>query len=136
MPALLQISMPRWSAADDAAILAVDASRERGGAGTWPEQVRCPDRGTITGKQARDRCARLNSRAAAPAPARQTRRTPVAQRAANVGVVVRPTPPDVRGIIADEGAPPSAIAAAKHELHKHQKLVVKTVSRAEAAAAE
>ena len=125
--------MPRWSEADDAHVLAVDAARERAGRGTWPEEVLCPDRGKITGKQARQRCARIAGRAAAPAPARQTRRTPIKQRAANVGVDrLRPTPSGVRAIIADTAAPSAAVDAAKHQLHKHQKALLQTVARAEA----
>ena len=124
--------MPRWSEADDAHVLAVDAARERAGRCTWPEEVLCPDRGKITGKQARDRCARIAGRAAAPAPARQTRRTPIKQRAANVGVDLRPTPSGVRAIISDTAAPSAAVDAAKHQLHKHQNALVKTVARAEA----
>ena len=123
--------MPRWTAADDAAVLAAHAARQRPGTGSaWPD-VHCPDRGTITGAQARYRCARINRRAAAPTPARVMRSTPVKLRATNAGVDVRPTPPGVRDVIADKAAPAPAVAAAQRELHKHQQALHKTVMRAE-----
>ena len=123
--------MPRWSEADDAAVRAADAARDRAGRGSaWPE-VHCPDRGTISGVEAQKRFHRINSRAAAPAPARQTRRSPIQQRAENAGVNLRPTPSGVREVIADKDAPAAAADAARFQLRKHQKEVEQVVRRAE-----
>ena len=128
--------MPRWTERVDDAVRAAGEGRERPGAGSaWPSVV-CPDRGTISGDDAKKRWNRIKARQSAPAPARQTRRTPIAQRAANAGVNINPTPPDVRDIIADRDAPTSAVANAQRQLRKHQKNVQKTVSRAEAMAAQ
>ena len=51
--------MPRWTDEDDAAIDAAAAART---GNTWPEMIDLPDRGRITGEQARKRFARIQAR--------------------------------------------------------------------------
>ena len=60
--------MPRWSEADDAVVCAVGAGREPGSRAKWPS-VNCPDRGVISGDDAKKRWCRLGKRLPAPAPA-------------------------------------------------------------------
>ena len=74
----------------------------------------------------------IESSAGAP-NARQTRSTPTAQRAANAGVEFKPPPSEFQDVINDEDARASAVARAKHQLHKHQNAVLVKVRRAEAA---
>jgi hypothetical protein len=56
--------MPRWSEADDAAVRAVGASRKPGAGAKWPS-VDCPDRGTISGDDAKKRWFRLGKHSSA-----------------------------------------------------------------------
>ena len=56
--------MPRWSEADDAAVRAVGASRKPGAGAKWPS-VDCPDRGTISGDDAKKRWSRLGKHSSA-----------------------------------------------------------------------
>ena len=54
----------RWTAADDAAVTAAAAARSQPGAGSaWPA-VDCPDRGTISGDNAKKRWNRIRHRSA------------------------------------------------------------------------
>ena len=123
----------RWTAADDAAVTAAAAARSQPGAGSaWPA-VDCPDRGTISGDNAKKRWNRIRHRSAGAPNARQTRSTPTAQRAANAGVEFKPPPSEFQDVINDEDARASAVARAKHQLHKHQNAVLVKVRRAEAA---
>ena len=139
--------MPRWTPRDDLAVFA--AAQGRSGS-TWPATVQLPDRGNITGGEARRRFWKLTQpddvkghsvTAAASAAAttanitkagkRRRNATSMEDRAAAVGVDVPPTPSKLRQIIADTNSSAAAKATAKIELHRHQKHVQKIVDRAE-----
>ena len=139
--------MPRWTPRDDLAVLA--AAQGRSGS-TWPATVQLPDRGTISGGEARRRFWKLThsgdvERRSATAGAsvasatannvtagkRRRNTTSMEERAAAVGADIPPTPSKLRQIIADTGSSAAAKATAKIELHRHQKHVQKIVDRAE-----
>ena len=134
-------TMPRWTPRDDLAVLA--AAQGRSGS-TWPATVQLPDRGTISGGEARRRFWKLThsgdvERRSATAGAsvasatannvtagkRRRSTTSMEERAAAVGADVPPTPSKLRQIIADTGSSAAAKATAKIELHRHQKHVQK-----------
>ena len=131
---------PRWTATDDAAV-STAASARSGPA--WPDWVDCPNRGWITADQASKRFCALGKRQRrnatianvdVPVPesvAQRTRHmTPVPERAQNIGVVLKPTPEGLREAAASNFQLADG-ADAKTVLHKHQKAVRQTVSRAE-----
>ena len=64
------------------------------------------------------------------------RTTPIPERAAKVGVVLKPTPTGVRAVLADDGASPAACTRAKTALRAHQMAAVLKVTRAEKRALE
>ena len=64
------------------------------------------------------------------------RATPIKERAAKVGVALKPTPAGVRAVLADDGASPAARTRAKTALRAHQMGAVKKVARAEQRAIE
>ena len=132
--------MPRWTPRDDLAVMA--AAKGRSGS-RWPAVVELPDRGTITGAEARRRFWKLTQpegvQATAPpttapptlAGKRRRNTTSMEDRAAAVAADVPPTPPKLREIIADPSCSVESKAAAKVELRRHQKSVQKIVTRAE-----
>ena len=64
------------------------------------------------------------------------RATPIKERAAKVGVALKPTPAGVRAVLADDGASPAARTRAKTALRAHQMGAVMKVARAEQRAIE
>ena len=64
------------------------------------------------------------------------RTTPIPERAAKVGVVLKPTPTGVRAVLADDGASPAACTRAKTALRAHQMAAVLKVTRVEKRALE
>ena len=64
------------------------------------------------------------------------RETPIKERAAKVGVALKPTPAGVRAVLADDGASPAARTRAKTALRAHMKGAQVKVARAEQRAIE
>ena len=134
----------KWTARDDNAILA--AANVRSG-DRWPAEVSLPDRGPISGGQARRRWSKLmrsDARASshcadavdsrgggATAKKRRRNTADMTERAAAVGVIIPPTPDGLRLIITDANSAPADVERAKRDIHRHQKKVQKIVSRAE-----
>ena len=134
----------KWTARDDNAIL--EAANARTG-DRWPADVSLPDRGSISGGQARRRWSKLmrpdarveangagaESRVGGTASTSKRRRNTadMTERAAVVGVIIPPTPDGVRRTITDASSAPADVERAKRDLHRHQKKVQKIVSRAE-----
>ena len=134
--------MPRWTAQDDAAILAAAAARTGSG---WPETIDLPDRGRITGKQASMRFARIQARRVEREepvqraedadddiePRHRRRLTPMRERAEKVGIPHVPTPQELRDVVADPDVSSAKKRKAKLQIHAHQKARQARVKRAE-----
>ena len=58
------------------------------------------------------------------------RATPIKERAAKVGVALKPTPAGVRAVLADDGASPAARTRAKTALRAHHEWELSEESRA------
>ena len=152
--------MPRWSEADDAAVRAVGASRKPGAGAKWPS-VDCPDRGIISGDDAKKRRSRLGKHSSAPTPAAApaapaglqafgandgetaATTTPTSdgpcatpapslqERVLAVGAKYELTPVALRVTAMNRDAPPGSVAHARREIHKHQDKKSRRITRAE-----